>query len=147
MNAREEIFNLLRKTLCNGTTDCENYPECVNEGEMDGCPPLDLAQSILAKLPELGFVKLKDVDIDKEEIKWLIKGTAKILKKMGFVKLKDVEIDENEVGLLLYKTWNGFSEYEAKENWTAKHIQTESKIMCAKLARAITSAKPIKVKK
>ena len=68
MNARDEIFFLLRKTLCNGTTDCENSAECVNEGEMDGCPPLDLAQAILAKLPSLGFVRMEDVEISKTEL-------------------------------------------------------------------------------
>ena len=68
MNAREEIFNLLRKTLCNETTDCENYPECVNSGDLDGCPPLDLAQAILGKLPSLGFIRLEDVEIDKEKL-------------------------------------------------------------------------------
>jgi len=70
MNAREEIFNLLRKTLCNETTDCENYPECVNSGDLDGCPPLDLAQVIL----DAGFVRLEDVEVDKKKVEEKLSG-------------------------------------------------------------------------
>lgn len=40
----EKIKEILQITLCNGTTDCENYPECPTE---DGCQPFDLSKAIV----------------------------------------------------------------------------------------------------
>lgn len=40
----EKIKEILQITLCNGTTDCENSPECPTE---DGCQPFDLSKAIV----------------------------------------------------------------------------------------------------
>ena len=37
---KNKLWLILREELCNGTTDCENSPECATE---DGCQPDDLA--------------------------------------------------------------------------------------------------------
>ncbi len=47
-------------------------------------------------------------------------------------------LDEDEIGFRMYKAWNNFDDYTARQHWTAKHIQTESKRKCAKLAKALS---------
>lgn len=48
------------------------------------------------------------------------------------------ELNENEIGLEAYKVWNNhLSETQCLYMWISKHIQTKSKDMCAKIARAI----------
>jgi len=45
----ERIKEILQLELCNGTTDCENSPECPTE---DGCQPMDLAKKIVNYLED-----------------------------------------------------------------------------------------------
>ena len=55
---KNKLWLILREELCNGTTDCENSPECATE---DGCQPDDLA----VKLDSLFQQKLAE---KKEEL-------------------------------------------------------------------------------
>lgn len=52
MNAREELLNVLVESGLNREDETTQQ----------------LADNILAKLPELGFVRLEDVEIDKEKL-------------------------------------------------------------------------------
>jgi len=49
---------------------------------------------------------------------------------------------ENDIGLLIYKTWNHFSDKQAIDYWTAKHHRSEIKNKCAELAHALSGHIP-----
>ncbi len=46
----DDLFIIIRKQLCDGTVDCENYPECMatfgDEVEVNGCPPSEVAKAV-----------------------------------------------------------------------------------------------------
>lgn len=77
----------------------------------------------------------------------LAKFIASAIEK-DYIRRDSIKIDENKAGLLMFGIWNrGQGSKEVLLNfWTAKHIQTESKKMCAKLAKALSSADIIKEK-
>jgi hypothetical protein len=49
-------------------------------------------------------------------------------------------LSENDMGLLMYKIIADLGDYEAKENWTGKHIQSSAKKLASDLAHAIYEA-------
>ena len=61
-------------------------------------------------------------------------------KSLGFLRKEDIIHDkatEDDVALTIYKILSGASTEVAIENWTAKHIQSESKVNASKIAKKL----------
>lgn len=62
-NWKTKLFILIRQELCNGTTDCENYPECPKH--MDGCGANTICEAIIPMLEK--EIRLARGYCEKEE--------------------------------------------------------------------------------
>ena len=89
---KNKLWLILREELCNGTTDCENSPECATE---DGCQPDDLA----VKLDSLFQQKLAE---KKEELIQEIDSTTPVDLTGGMGDF----IDRQEVIEAINKVFN-----------------------------------------
>ena len=81
--------------------------------------------------------------LSRDELAYLFGQIKSIIEQENnLIGNKSVGLDENEMGLLMYKTWNPkLTDYQAIELWTARHNQSETKLMCAKLAKALITQK------